>query len=76
MAADNVMVPAEDLVNYDDAQSTSRNTTQMSDRSTGTSNARIVNAFRQVQKLGSENPGQALGPQEDYCPCDGGFAIR
>lgn len=74
MAADNVMVSGDDLTDYGDAQSTSRNTTQMSDRSAGTSNS-PAQLFMQVQKLDHDSPGSSLG-NEDYCPCEGGFAIR
>lgn len=72
--ADNVMVSGDDLTDYGDAQSASRNTTQMSDRSAGTSNS-IVKQFMQGQKLDTTSPGSSLG-QDSYCPCDGGFAIR
>ncbi len=75
MAVDNTMTPAEDYVDYGDAQSTSRNTTQQSDHSTGTSNSNPMAAFMRVQKLDSVNPGSNLGG-EAYCPCEGGFAIR
>lgn len=72
--ADNVMTPSDEFVDYGDAQAASRNTTQMSDRSTGTSNS-PAQLFMQVQKLDHDSPGSSLG-NEDYCPCEGGFAIR
>lgn len=73
---DNVLMPSEDNhINYADAQSTTRNTLDSTDRRTGTSNAPVD--FLRVQKLDVNQPGQSLdNDADDYCPIPGGFALR